>query len=190
MKPVVLIEPCGFFVEGVHEKGSHPGVLRYGHYAIDGVLQKRRSQMPSLRLAIDREPSEDHNGYRIRHVTAHAPRCKLVRNGAGGQGVIATDQAALISNNKSAARPARLVGQCPALQPVVERGLAAVAIIKSMQSRQRLRRPELHVHGFADFLPQGAFTAMRRSSLGLPVGGASSNLVNCRNFSASSLKNT
>lgn len=187
---MILIKPCGIFVECVDEKGSHPGILRYSHDAIHGILQQRYAQMASLSPAIDREPSENHDGYRVRHVATHATRCELVRNGARGQGAITTDQAVLIADYKGAARRARLVGQCPALEPVVERGLAAVEFIETMRSRQRLRRAELQAQAFAGFLPQGAFTAMRRSSPGLRVGGASSSLVNCRNFAASSLKNT
>ena len=69
-------------------------------------------------------------------------------------------------------------------------GLAALEVIQPVRSRQGLRWTELQAQAFADFLPQGALTAMRRSSPGLRVGGASSSLVNCRNFSASNLKNT
>ena len=34
----MLVELLGLLVKGVHEKGSHASVLRYGHCAIDSVL--------------------------------------------------------------------------------------------------------------------------------------------------------
>ena len=105
LKPVVFVELFGLFVKGMHEKGSHAGVLRYGHCAIDGVLQQRRSQMLPLRPAIDREPGENHDRNRIRHVASHAARCQLVRNGASCHGVVAADKTVLIGDDKGAARP-------------------------------------------------------------------------------------
>ena len=60
LKPVVLIELFGAIVERMHEQGSHPGVLRYGHCAVDSVLQQRCSQMLSLHPAVDRESGENH----------------------------------------------------------------------------------------------------------------------------------
>ena len=48
LKPVVLVELSGPLVECLYEQGPHPGVLRYGHGAIDGVLRQGRPQMESL----------------------------------------------------------------------------------------------------------------------------------------------
>jgi hypothetical protein len=56
----------------------------------------------------------------------------LVRNGAGRHGVVNADVAALVGDDEAAARTASLVGQCPALEPVVEHGLAALEVIQSM----------------------------------------------------------
>jgi hypothetical protein len=190
LKSEVLVELPGLLVKGMHEKGSDAGVLRYGHGAIDRILEQGTAQVKSLRPAIHREPGENHDWNRIRHIASHAARCKLVRNSACGHGVVTADMPALVGDNEGAARTAGLVGQCPALEPVIENGLAALEIIESMRSRQGLRRTELQTQTFVDFLPQGALTAMRRSSPGLRAGGASSSLVNCRNFSASNLKNT
>ena len=106
LKPVVLVELLGLLVKGVHEKGSHASVLRYGHRAIDSVLQQRSSQMLSLRPAIDREPRENHDRNRIRHVASRAARCEWVRNSAGCHGLVAADAAALIGDDKGAARAA------------------------------------------------------------------------------------
>jgi len=190
LKSVVFVELSGLLVKGMHKKGSDARILRYRHRAIDRVLEQGGAQVQSLRLAVDREPGEHHDRNRIRHVAAHATRCELVRDGAGRHGVVTADMAALIGDNEGAARTAGLIGQCPAPKPVIEHGLATLEIIQSMCSRQGLRRTELQTQAFADFLPQGALTATRRSSPGLRVGGASSSLVNCRNFSASNLKNT
>jgi hypothetical protein len=190
LKPVVLVELPGLLMKGMHEKSSYARVLRYGQHAIGRVLEQGGAQVQSLRPAIDREPGKNHDRDRIGHVASHAARCELVRNGAGRHGVVTADMAALVGDHEGAARTASLVGQCPALEPVIEHGLAALEIIQSMCSRQGLRRTELQAQAFADFLPQGALTAMRRSSPGLRVDGASSSLVNCRNFSASNLKNT
>lgn len=132
LKPVVRVELFGLLVKGVHEQGSHAGVLRNGHCAIGGVLQQRCSQMLSLCPAIDREPGENHDRNRIRHVASHAARRELVRNGAGRHGVVAADNTVLIGDDKGAARPACLVGQCPALEPVIEHGLAALKDFQSM----------------------------------------------------------
>ena len=190
LKPVVLVELSGLLVKGMHEQGSDARVLRYGHRAIDRVLKQGCAQVQSLRPEIDREPGENHDRNRIRHVASHAARCELVQNGAGRHRVVTTDVAVLVGDDEGAARTAGLVGQCPALEPVIEHGLAAREIIRSMCSRQGLRRTELQAQAFADFLLQGALTVMRRSRPGLRAGGASSSLVNWRNFSASSLKNT
>ena len=132
LKPVVLVELSGALVECMHEQRSHPGVLRYGHCAIDSVPQQRRSQILSVRPAVDREPGKHHDRKRIRHVAASAARCQLVRNGAGCHGVVATDASVLIGDDKGTTRAARLVGQCPALEPVIEHGLAALEVIQSM----------------------------------------------------------
>ena len=132
LKPVVLIELSGLLVKGVHEKGSHSGVSGYGHCAMDGVLQQRRSEMLSLPPAVDREPGENHDRNRIQHVATHAARGELVRNGPGGQGVVAEDKTVLIADDEGARRAARLIGQCPALEPFVERGPAAVEVVEPM----------------------------------------------------------
>lgn len=85
------VELFGALVERMHEQGSHPRVLRYGHCAIDSVLQQRRSQMLSLHPAIDREPGEHHDRNRIRHVASYAACCQPARNGAGFHGIVAAD---------------------------------------------------------------------------------------------------
>jgi len=190
LKPVVFVELSGPLVECMHEQRSHPSVLGYGHCAVNSVPQQRCSQMLSLHPAVDREPGEYHDRNRIGHVASYAACCQLVRNGAGCHSVVAADATVLIGDDKGTARPASLVGQCPALEPVIEHGLAALEVIQSMRSRQGLRWTELQAQAFANFLPQRALTAMRRSSPGLRAGGASSSLLNCRNFPASNLKNT
>ena len=106
LKPVVLVELSGPLVERMHQQGSHPRVLRYGHCAIDSVLQQRCSQMLSLRPAVDREPGKHHDRNRIRHVAANAAGCQLVRYGAGRYGVVAADVTVLIGDDKGTACPA------------------------------------------------------------------------------------
>ena len=106
LKPVVLVELFGLLVERMHEQGSHPRVLRYGHCTIDGILQQGRSQMQSLHAAVDREAGEHHDRNRIRHVASYAACCQLVRYGAGCHGVVAADVTVLIGDDKGAARPA------------------------------------------------------------------------------------
>ena len=106
LKPVVLVELPGLLVKGMHEKGSDARVLRYGHRAIDRILEQGAAQVQSLRPAINREPGENHDRNRIRHVASHAARCELVRNGAGRHGVVTTDMAALVGDNEGAARTA------------------------------------------------------------------------------------
>ena len=132
VKPIVLVELFGTLMERMHEQRSHPRVLRYGHCAIDSVLQQRCSLMLSLHPAVDREPGEHHDRNRIRHVAANPACCQLVRNGTGCHGVVATDATVLIGDDKGAARSASLVGQCSALEPVIEHGLAALEVIQSM----------------------------------------------------------
>ena len=132
LKPVVLVELPGLLVQGMHEKGSDTRVLRYGHCAIDRVLEQAGAQVQSLRPAIDREPGENHDRHRVRHVASHAARCELVRNGTGRHGVVTADVAVRIGDDEGAARAASLVGQCPALEPVIEHGLAALEVIQSM----------------------------------------------------------
>ena len=88
--------------------------------------------MLSLRPAIDSEPGENHDRNRIRHIASHAARCELVRNGTGGHRVVTADKTVLIGDDEGAARPAGLVGQRPALEPVIEHGLAALKVIQSM----------------------------------------------------------
>ena len=106
LKPVVLVELFRPLVERMHEQGSYPRVLRYGHCAIDGVLQQGRSQMQSLHPAVDREPGEHHDRNRIWHVAPYAACRQLVRYGAGRHGVVAADATVLIGDDKGAARPA------------------------------------------------------------------------------------
>ena len=106
LKPVVLVELPGLLVEGMHKKGSDPRVLRYGHRAIDRVLEQGAPQVQSLRPAIDREPGENHDRNRIGHVASHAACCQFVRNGAGCHGVVTSDVAALIGDDEGAARAA------------------------------------------------------------------------------------
>jgi len=132
LKSVMLVELSGFFVKSMHEEGPDTRVLRYGHRAIDRVLEQGGAQVQTLRPAIDREPGENHDRHRIRHVASHAARCELVRNGAGRHGVVTADLAALVGDDEGAARAAGLVGQRPALEPVIEHGLAAREVIQSM----------------------------------------------------------
>ncbi len=106
LKPVVFVELLGLLVKGMHEQGSDASVLRYGHRAIDRVLEQSGAQVQSLRPAIDREPGENHDRNRIRHVATHATRCELVRNGAGHHGVVTADVAALVGDDEAAARTA------------------------------------------------------------------------------------
>ncbi len=106
LKPVVLVELPGLLVKGMHEKGSDARVLRYGHRAIDRVLEQGGAHMQSLRPSIDREPGKHHDRNRIWHVAANATCCQLVRDGAGCHGVVAADATALIGHDKGTARPA------------------------------------------------------------------------------------
>ena len=103
LQPVVFVKLPGPLVKGMHEKGSDARVLRYGHRAIDRVLEQGGAQVQSLRPAIDREPGENHDRNRIRHVASHAARCELVRNGAGRHGVVTVDAAALVGDDEGAA---------------------------------------------------------------------------------------
>ena len=106
LKPVVLVELPGLLVKGMHEQGSDARVLRYGQRAIDRVLEKGGAQMQSLRPAIDRKPGKNHHRNRIRQVASYAARCESVRNGAGGDGVVTADVAALVGDDEAAARTA------------------------------------------------------------------------------------
>lgn len=106
LKPVVLVELLGLLVKGMYEKGSYARVLRYGHRAIDRVLEQGCAQVQSLRPAIDREPGENHDRNWIRHVASRGTCCELVRNGAGRHGVVAEDVAALVGDHEAAARAA------------------------------------------------------------------------------------
>ena len=119
LKPVVLVEMPGLLVKGMNQQGSDARVLRYGHRAIDRVLEQGGAEVQSLRPAIDREPGKNHDRNRIRHVATYAARREVVRNGTGRHGVVTSDVAALVGDDKAAARTAGLVGQCPALEPVV-----------------------------------------------------------------------
>ena len=103
LKPVVFVKLLGLLVKGMHEKGSYARVLRYGHRAIDRVLQQGGAQVQSLRPAIDRKPGENHDRNRIRHVASHAARCELVRNGAGRHGVVTVDAPPLVGDDEGAA---------------------------------------------------------------------------------------
>ena len=132
LKPVMFVKLLGLLVKGMHKKGSDARVLRYGNRAIDCVLEQGGAQVQSLRPAIDREPGENHDRNRIRHVASHAARCELVRNGAGRHGVVTVDAAALVGDDEGAACTASLVGQCPALKPFIEHDLAALEVIQSM----------------------------------------------------------
>ena len=129
LKPVVLVELPGALVKGMHENGSYASVLGHSHRAIDRVLEQGGAQMHSLCLATDREPGENHYRNRIRHISAHATRCDLVRNGAGCHGVVAADAAYLIGHHEGAAGAACLIGQCPALEPVIELDLATLKVL-------------------------------------------------------------
>ena len=102
----MLVELPGLLVKGMHEKGSYAGVLRYGHRAIDCVLEQGGAHVQSLRPAIDREPGKHHDRNRIGHVAANAARCQLVRNGTGCHRVVATDATVLVGDDKGTARPA------------------------------------------------------------------------------------
>ncbi|SRR6266566_4528783 len=130
LKPVMLVELSGPLVECMYEHGPHPGVLRYGHGAIDGVLKQGRPQMESLRSALDRQPREDHDRNRIRHTASYAVCCQLMRNGAGRHGGVATHATALIGHDEGATRTRSLIGQRPALEPVIEHSLAALELIQ------------------------------------------------------------
>lgn len=132
LKPVVLIELPGLLVKGMHEHGSDARILRYGHRAIDRVLEQGGAQVQSLRPAIDRKAGQNHDRNRIRHVPSNATRCESVRNGAGRHGVVTADVAVLVGDDEAAARTAGLVGQCPALKPLIEHGLAAREVIQLM----------------------------------------------------------
>ena len=106
LKPVVLVELLGLLVKGMDEDGSDARVLRYGHRAIDRVLEQGCAQVQSLRPAIDCEPGENHDRNWIRHVASRGTCCESVRNGAGRHGVVAEDLAALVGDDEAAARTA------------------------------------------------------------------------------------
>ena len=150
--------------------------------------------MESLRPAVDRQPGEHHDRNRIRHIATYAACCELMRDGEvpplerSGE-LVRLGVELEAEPRQEPVRVLRLV-KLDSDPPVVEHGLAAVEVIQSVRGRQGLRRPDLQVQAFTDFLPQGAFTAMRRSRPGFWAGGASSSFVNCRNLSASRLKNT
>jgi len=40
LKPAVRVELFGVLMERMHKQRSDPGVLRYGHCAIDGILKQ------------------------------------------------------------------------------------------------------------------------------------------------------
>lgn len=104
LKSIMLVELLGLLVKSMHEKCPYAHVLRYSHCTVNPVLEQCGSQVQPLRPAIDRQPGENHDRNRIRHVTANAACRQLMRNGAGRHGVVAADATILIGDYKSTAR--------------------------------------------------------------------------------------
>lgn len=162
----------------MRKQRSHTGVLRDTDCAIDGVLEEGRTETTPLHAAINRKPGKNHHWNGIGHVAANAGSCQLVRDGTSRHRVVGTHTAVLISDDKGSARAADLVCHGPAFEPVIQFSLAALKIFQAVRHCQRHWWAEWQAQAFADFLPQGALTAISRSNPGFRTGGASSSLVN------------
>ena len=118
--------------------------------------------MLPLHAAINREPREYHDRNRVWHVATNTRGCELVRDGACRYRVGSTDMSVPNGHDEASARAAGLVGQGPALEPDIKFDFATFEVIQAMRSRQGLGWTEWQAQAFADFLPQGALTAIRR----------------------------
>ena len=188
LETIVLVEPLRTVVEGMNKQGTDTGVLRNGYGPVDGVLQQSGPKFDALDTMIDSQSRQNHHRDGVGHVPSHTARGHLVRDGPGRHRVVAADTAILICDDEGTAGTTQLVGQRPAFEPFVEAGFAASESIKRCRASSGCGALNRKVHVAPMF--QGTFTAMRRSSPGLGLGGASSIAMNCLNLSASRLKKT
>jgi len=91
----MLVEGLGLIGNRVHEQGPHanrPGSTDHLEY---GVAEQRRTEPTALPAPVDRQPSEQRDWYRIRHIAAHTSGRRVMQNGTCRQAVIPDDSSAL-----------------------------------------------------------------------------------------------
>lgn len=122
-------------------------------------------QPASLVIAIHRQPGQDHDRDRIRHVSPELPRNAGLCDGAGGEGVIAGDVLAF-TYCVSPGCATSLIRQCAAFKPVIQYRLARIEAVNLMIVSQRFGRRKRRAHS------QGAGVCMLLSSRLFGCGGA------------------
>lgn len=185
---MVLVERFGVLVKRMHQQRPDTGVLRNHHSPLDSVLQQGRTELVALGLMVNRQSAKHQHWNGIGHIPTYRSGCHLARDCTRSQGVIAVNAAVLIHYHKRAAGCIQLIGHGAAYEPVVENRFATVKSIQKVDGGERFGCAELQIQALT--VSQGAVTAMRRSSPGLGLGGASSMAVNCSNLSLSRPKKT
>lgn len=75
----MLIEGLGLIGNRVHEQGAHANRRGGADHPEDGVAEQRRAEPTALPAPVDAQPSEERDGYRIRHVAAYMSGRRLVQ---------------------------------------------------------------------------------------------------------------
>ena len=75
----MLIEGLGLIGNRVHEQGPHAYRLGGADHAESGIAEQPRAEPTGLPATVDRQPSEQRDGYRIRHIAAYTSGPRLVQ---------------------------------------------------------------------------------------------------------------
>lgn len=118
----------------MYQQRAHAGIAGHCARTLDGILKQGSTEFDALCSPINRQTPQYQHGNGIRHIAAHSTGCRLVGNGACSQRVVAHHLLALIGHDKYPARTGNLVGERPALEPIVQNGLARREIRDEMSS--------------------------------------------------------
>jgi hypothetical protein len=121
--------------------------------------------------AVDGEPAEDGNWYRLRHIAPEPTRSCCSVHRAGGQCIVSDDDVT-ITQDKTARCAGGLVSPCATSQPIIQCRNSRIKCRKLVILGERLRRPKFHARS------QGAGVCVVRRKRLLGFGGASSRAKN------------
>ena len=156
----------------VNQHRSNARVLGHRHRSFHRVLTQCRTEMQPLCLAIDRQSSQHHHGYWVRHIAPNLSERRFVCNRTGCQGMEAPYPGIGFADHKRSTSARGLIAECATLEPFIKQLFSALEQVESMRSRQRLRWLQVHGQDRAFLLAQRGSIAIRRLSPVFGVGGA------------------
>jgi hypothetical protein len=160
----------------VDQDGAESGNLGGLQGTQYGVAQQSGPDFFALKILVDGEASDDHDGNGIGHISPDAAWCFGMGYGANRQGVVA-DNVLPGADDIGTRSAALFILKRPPPQPVVERGLAALEFGEIVIGAQSPGGAQRLVVIIIIYCSHGAFVFSRRRSRMLFAGGLSSMAV-------------